>query len=116
MRLGWTTWAVGLGVALVVGLGAGSDAAAADDVRLHGYVMEKNVAEQTVLVGDRIYHVDARTELAGLGGRRIELSELPTIRDLDTGQEEPGAVIIEAQQIGGRWRLSRLSMVEAVPR
>lgn len=105
-----------LGLVLAAGLAWAGGARASDSVSMHGYVVAKNAAQGTVQVGDRVYHLEPQTQLVGLAGQHIELAELPTVNAEDTGQEIPGAVFIEAHEVGGQWRLTSVHVVESVPR
>lgn len=100
---------------LMVTTGTRSTAWASEPVLSFGRVIEKNVSAGTILVYDRVYHIDARTKIWDVRGHRIELEALPTVIDLDAGQQQPGAVKIEAVERNGRWEVTRIQAVRATP-
>lgn len=107
-------WAV---VVLAVGLLA-AGGARAETKTDYGLVEKVDVGASQVTVDDRVFRVTSSTVIVDLYGKAMPLAEVPTryAKGSPKGQSEPGAVRFEAVRGSSEWRLSRLTLVEAVPR
>lgn len=106
--------AVALGLATLALAGP----AAAETLHGYGWVGEIAADGSSVTVDDRTFQVTSGTEILDLDGRPIRLAQVPlrTAPVGTAGQQEPGSVRYEAVRVGGALVLTRLTLVEMIPR
>ena len=106
-----------LGLAAVALVAAAAPAALAESYHSKGVVTEKDASASTVVVSGRSYRVTSSTVIEDMDGVRIRLAEVPVRGGANTqGQEEPGAVEIQAYTSPTGHVLRRLQLIEADPK
>lgn len=75
-----------------------------------GLVVKADEWDDTLRIGEHVYHVTRDTEFFGPDGGRIELHEVPTLADPDIGvRHSPRAMVdFRASEHAGRRYLERL--------
>lgn len=101
-----------------LGLGGGAAPAGAEELEENGTVVSKDLARGTLMVDGELLSVNAGTVIEDLQGRAITLADVPVQGDppFSMGQEEPGAVAYDARRTADGWVVTRMRLMEAIPR
>lgn len=106
-----------LGLAAVALVAAAAPAAMAESLHAKGMVTEKDAGGGTLVVSGRSYRVTSQTVFEDVDGVRISLADVPVAGGPNTqGQEEPGAVKIQADSTPTGHVLRHLQLIEADPK
>ena len=92
-----------------------SGAAGADnDLRGAHWLRAKNSAEGTVLLGQKVYHVGATTQIRGLKGEQLRLADLVWVPEVESFSPPPRVptlwVEYDATLVGTQLRLNWIQL------